>query len=146
MGRFELITNVFLDSTCEENAEGKATSTLTRIDNHVDELRCQVFIIALIKRINDNDEAWSRFQRNKGGVQHRLDHELFELVIERFLINSRVAQKDLFNQGFGSGNRLGKLISECKNQVMYDASISCSSTEEETGSLHQTLVPDYKKM
>jgi hypothetical protein len=107
------------------------TSTLTRIDNHVDELRCQVFIITLIKRINDNDQAFSRFQSNKGG-QHRLDHELFELVVERFLINSRVAQKDVLNQGFGSGNGLGKLISECKNQVMYGASISCSSTEEET--------------
>jgi hypothetical protein len=133
--RFELFANAFLNSTCEENAEGKVTSTPTRIDNHFDELRCQVFIITLIKRINDNDQAFSRFQRNKGGVrhrQHRLDHELFELVVERFLINSRVALMDVLNQGFGSGNGLGKLISECKNQVMYGASISCSSTEEET--------------
>ena len=146
--RFKLITNVFLDSTCKENVEGKAPFTLTCIDNHFNELRCQVLIVALIKRIDNDDHTFkfSHVQRKEGGVrhsQHRLDHELFKLVVEWFLINRWVALKDLLNQGFGSGNGMGKLMSECRNQVVYDASISSSSTEEEAGLLHQTLVPNY---
>jgi hypothetical protein len=62
---------------------------------------------------------------------HRFNEELFELVFKRLVHKFWLAQ-GFSNQGFGSWERMGELICQCRNEASDDTSIPGSSEKEET--------------
>src|ERR1700685_1198949 len=118
---------MFLNSACEENTKGKLVIPLACIGNDLDEFRHQLFIITLIKSINQDDHSCRWFEVRICHRQHRFNQQLLELVSKRSSCSIRVIMNDALYEWFGGGDRNGKLIRECRNEVCNSASFSCAS-------------------
>jgi hypothetical protein len=131
----KFLADMLLDSASHYNSEGQSVVFLECTNNRPNELRHQIFVIALVESVNDNDCTLGPRQTGKDGVshrQHRFNDQLSELMLEGLSENAWVTEDDIMNQGFNSGDRKGELIGERRNEASDDASVPRPSKKKET--------------
>src|ERR1700721_1925887 len=91
---------MFLNSACHDNTERKVKVLLECTDNHLNKPCHQMFVIALIESINDNDRGltWQTGWKCAPHCQHRFNNQSLELIFEVLMVNPRLTQYDISNQ------------------------------------------------
>src|ERR1700683_3968083 len=108
----KLLADMFFNSARHNNTEREVRVQLECTDNHLDKPSHQIFVIALIESINDNDHGptqtgWKRISR----CHHWLNNQSLELVFEILTVNPWLTQDDISNQLLGGTDGKGELIS-----------------------------------
>ena len=131
---FKFLPTVVLHSACEENTERELMASSTCISDDLNEFRHQLFIVALIKGIDDDDHGLRENGEDGGSrCQNRFNHQSLELIDRRLMSNSWLALKDPPYEWFRSRDGKGKLICKCRDEAFKFASVTRSSKEETGG-------------